>query len=380
MNIKIKPVFLPTLIIAISIALTFILVVSKEDAKKVVIEKPSLTIETLYLKSRDYRIYINSESEIEPKTEYVITPYVAGEIVYASNFLDNNLIFSKGTLLIQIDSSDYSIARVNAKARLDAAILDYKLIQARSDISQAELTANNYDNATDLAKKIPQLKSSKSLMDAAEANHEKTLLDLKRTSIIAPFNGRVDANFSEKGMRVSGFDRLARIYSTDLFKIEFPISISDIQYLGIVKDSLGFINKADLKIDIKSKIGDSVYLYDGQFSGISGSVDKLTQTVKLNVILDNNKLSIPIDKGLFVESKIFGKTYEDVFVIPNQAINHKKEVYLVKGDILLKKEVEIIKRYKDSTIIKSGLENGNMISITPIPIYIDSMKVNVLDK
>ena len=99
--------------------------------------------------------------------------------------------------------------------------------------------------------------------------------------------------------------------------------------------------KADLKIDIKSKIGDSVYVYDGQFAGISGSVDKLTQTVKLNVILNNNKLSIPIDKGLFVESKIFGKTYEEVFVIPNQAINHKKEVYVVKGDVLLKKEVEI---------------------------------------
>ena len=380
MNIKIKSIFLPALIITISIASTFIMVASKEDAKKVVTEKPYLAIEGLKLKSRDYRIYINSESEIEPRTEYTITPYVAGEIIYASDFLDNNLVFSKGTLLIQIDSSDYSIARVNAKARLDAATLDYKLIQAKSDISQAELTANNYDNATDLAKKIPQLKSSKSLMDAAKANHAKTLLDLKRTSIVAPFNGRVDANFSQKGMRVSGLDRLARIYSTDVFKVEFPISISDIQYLGIVKDSLGFIDKADLKINMKSKIGDSIYAYNAEFTGISGSVDKLTQTVKLNAILNNDQLSITIDKGVFVESEIFGKTYKDVFIIPNQAINHRQEVYIVKDGFLLKKEVQIIKKYKDSTIVKNGLDNGDMISLTPISIYVDSMKVNVLDK
>ena len=223
-------------------------------------------------------------------------------------------------------------------------------------------------------------KSSKSLLEAAKANYEKTILDLERTSIIAPFNGRVESNFSTKGMKVSPIDRLAIIYSADSFKIELPISISDIQHLGISKDASGFIQGADLKIDITSEIGNDIYKYSGEYSGISGSVDKLTQTVKMEVLLDNNDLTLPVDKGIFAESKIYGKTYDKVFVLPNQSINDDNEVYVVTDDILIKQKVEIIKRYKDSTVVKYGIKNGDIINMTPISVYVDSMKVNVLEK
>ena len=364
----------------LSVLITWVLVLSKKDVKKELLDKPILSIQTFQVKKNIYRIHIESESEIEPKLEYTITPYVSGEIVYASDYLDNNLVFKKGELLIQIDSSDYSIARINAKAHLDAAILDYKLNEAASARSQEELSTYKYENATELAKKIPQLKSSKSLLEAAEANYEKALLDLERTTILAPFNGRIEKSFVTKGMKVSSISRLATIYSTDIFMIDFPISISDIEYLGIVKNNAGFIEEGSLRIDIVSKIGDNTYRYDGTYSGISGSVDKLTQTVNLNVLLDMKNMNLPIDKGIFAESKIYGRFYEDVYVLPNQSINDKNEVYIIEEDILLRKKVKIIKRYKDSTVVRGGLAHNDILNITPIPIYIDSMKVDILER
>ena len=380
MNIKIKSIIFPICIISLSVLLTMILILTKEDAKKEIFEKQPLSIETFKAKEVSHRIYIESESKIEPKFQLSLAPYVSGEIIYVSNFLDNGLIFNKGDLLIQIDSADYSIARINSKARLDVASLDYKLKEADSERSKEELNTYKYSNATDLAKKIPQLKSSKSLLEAAKANYKKTILDLERTSIVAPFNGRVESNFSTKGMKVSPIDRLAIIYSADSFKIELPISISDIQHLGISKDASGFIQGADLKIDITSEIGNDIYKYSGKYSGISGIVDQLTQTVKMKVLLDNNDLTLPVDKGIFAESKIYGKTYDKVFVLPNQSINDDNEVYVVTDNILIKQKVEIIKRYKDSTIVKSGIKNGDIINMTPISIYVDSMKVNVLKR
>ena len=111
------------------------MIFTKEDAKKETSVKPILTIEVLEAKAQNHRVYIESESEIMPKLELVITPSVFGEIVYVSDFLNNGLIFKKGDLLIQIDSLDYSVARINAKSVLDAAELDFKLNEA--DAKQA---------------------------------------------------------------------------------------------------------------------------------------------------------------------------------------------------------------------------------------------------
>ena len=380
MNTKLKSIIFPITIFLLSILITTILILSKEDTKKEITEKPAISIEAIKIKEQEYRIYIESESEINPKSELNITSAVPGEIIYISDFLDNGLVFQKGELLIQIDSLDYSIARINAKAALDAAYLDFKLKEADSKRSIEELNAFSSRNPTELAKKIPQLKSSQSLLNAAKANYDKTVSDLSKTSIYAPFDGRVDLNSTTMGMKVSRYDKLARIYSIDSFKIDFPISISDLEYLDIYKNNFGFMNSPKLKIDVIFENKNKIYKYNGQYLGISGSVDKLTQTVNLKVLLDGKTLNLPIDKGIFVQSKIYGKKYEKVFLIPNKSINDENEVYVVVEDILLKKKVEIIKRYKDSTVVKSGLTNNDLVNITPISIYVDSMKVHLLNK
>ena len=380
MNIKLKPMILPITVLSLSILITWLLILTKEDTKKEVTVKSPLTIEAFKVKAQDHRIYLESDSEIIPRKQLTITSSVPGEILYVSDFLDNGLVFKKGDLLIQIDSLDYSIARINAKASLDAAYLDFKMKEADAKRSQEELEAYGTSKPSELAMKTPQLKSSKSLLDAAKANYKKTVSDLAKTSIYAPFNGRVEINSLEKGMKVSTFDKLARIYSVDSYKAEFPISISDLEYLEISKSELGFINIPNLKIDIEYRVGGKTYLDTGQFLGISGSVDKLTQTVNLKVLLDGDILSLPIDKGVYVKAKIYGKKYEEVFLIPNKSINDKNEIYVSEENILIKKKVEIIKRYKDTTVVNFGLKNNDIVNITPISIYVDSMKVDVINK
>lgn len=380
MNTKLKSIVFPVSFFSLSIVITFLLIFTKEDAAKETTAKPRLAIEAFKAKAKNYRVYLESESDIKPKSELVITSSVPGEIIYVSDFLNNGLIFKKGDLLIQIDSLDYSVARINAKSVLDAAELDFKLKEADAKQSNEELSTFGSKNVTDLAKKLPQLKSSKSRLDAAKANYDKTLSDLSKTSIYAPFDGRVNVNYIVNGTKVSSIDRLASIYSVESFKIDFPISLSDLEYLGISKNDLGTINRPNLEIKISSRIGEKTYYQNGEYSGISGNIDKLTQTVNLKVSIDGDSFVLPVDNGVFSKAKIYGKTYEDVFVIPNKSINEKNEIYVVDENTLLKKKVDIIKRYKDSTIVQSGIMNGDLINITPISIYVDSMKVKLLDK
>ena len=75
-----------------------------------------------------------------------------------------------------------------------------------------------------------------------------------------------------------------------------------------------------------------------KYSGISGNIDKLTQTVNLKVSIDGDSFVLPVDIGVS-KAKIYGKTYEDVFVIPNKSINEKNEIYVVDENTLLKKKL-----------------------------------------
>ena len=339
MNTKLKSIVFPVSFFSLSIVITFLLIFTKEDAAKETTAKPRLAIEAFKAKAKNYRVYLESESDIKPKSELVITSSVPGEIIYVSDFLNNGLIFKKGDLLIQIDSLDYSVARINAKSVLDAAELDFKLKEADAKQSNEELSTFGSKNVTDLARKLPQLKSSKSRLDAAKANYDKTLSDLSKTSIYAPFDGRVNVNYVVNGTKVSSIDRLASIYSVESFKIDFPISLSDLEYLGISKNDLGTISRPNLEIKISSRIGEKTYYQNGEYSGISGNIDKLTQTVNLKVSIDGDSFVLPVDNGVFSKAKIYGKTYEDVFVIPNKSINEKNEIYVVDENTLLKKKL-----------------------------------------
>ena len=109
---KIKK-FLPLVIILSSFLIALILTWSKEDESKVNFEKLVPKIKTLLVKPQEFTFYINSEGHIKSKTEFQLLSEVSGEILFLSNYFDNNLIFNKGDTLIKVDSSNYSIARRN---------------------------------------------------------------------------------------------------------------------------------------------------------------------------------------------------------------------------------------------------------------------------
>ena len=368
--------YAPVVIIGLSVLLAFIFVGLKKDERRSVVEEYIPTIKTFIPDRRDFKVYLEKEGHIISKYEYPIISEVHGEILYLSDYFNNNLIFEKDELLLQIDSSYYSIDRRNAKALLDAAILDNEMQHAIYKRSQIEI--NQYDNedVNDLARKIPQLNSSKSKLDAAKANYERSLLNLKKTSIRAPFKGRIKRNQSSKGMIVSQGMQLATIYSIEDLFLRLPLQLDEVNFLGNFQD---LENNQDLQIDVSLSIGGETYHLDGKYEGVSGAVDRLTQSVFLNVALDSfESLGLIVDNNLFVKAKVYGKRYSDIYVLPNVAIRDKNVIDVVEEGRLFNEKVEIIKIYKDSTVIKCDKLDNRTINITPLDFYVDSMKVKVV--
>ena len=175
---------MPLIIVASSIMMAFILIITKPDEAKIEVEKFIPKINTLLMKPQDFSLFINSEGYIKSIREFPLLPEVSGKVLYLSAYFNNNLIFDRGDTLVRIDSTNYSIARRNAKAKRDVARLENLQQKAIKERSKTELGNYNDSKVSDLAKKIPQLQSSNSLLDAAEANYDNAELNIEKGNIV----------------------------------------------------------------------------------------------------------------------------------------------------------------------------------------------------
>ena len=106
---------IPLIIIGLSIIITLVLALLKSDEEKDDISVDVPNVKPLLVESVDFRIYVESAGHIKPKTIYPLRLDLPGKVVFLSTYFNDNRIFNKGDTLLRIDSTDYSIARINAK-------------------------------------------------------------------------------------------------------------------------------------------------------------------------------------------------------------------------------------------------------------------------
>ena len=380
LNIKLyfKKYLLPITLISISILFSFILSLTKSDKKKIDVDPYIPNIRSMTLKNEDFRSFINSEGHLKPKVIYPLVLKVSGNIKYLSDFFTNGNIFNEGDTLLMIDSTDYSIARINAKFRLEEAKLEYLRQKAISDRNNDELAVfDSKISPSDLAKNKPQLEKSIALYEAARANYKKSQNDLNETILIAPFKGRIINSKLSEGQLIDQRTNLGTIYSNSEMIIKLPLSIDD---LSIFKSDFSSYEEI-IDIDLFTKIGDKEINLKADFGGLSGSIDNLTQKVYLTGVIKNfSDLNLIADNNIFFNSKIYGPVYNQVYVIPNRALISKNEVLIVVDEKLYKRSIVVLDRYEDFSIVSNGLKDGERLNLTNLNYFIDGMDVRIVNQ
>ena len=380
MNIKryFKRYLLPIILISLSIFFSFILSLTKSDKKKIDISPFIPNIHSMTLVSQEFRSYVTSEGHLKPKIIYPLMLEVSGKINYLSDFFKNGNIFNKGDTLILIDSTDYSISRINAKFKLEEAKLEYLRQKAIYERSNNELSVFDSNiSPTDLAKNKPQLEKSTALYEAAKANYVKAQNDLNKTILIAPFNGRIINSNVSQGQLINPATNLGTIYSNSEMIIKLPLSIDD---LSIFENNHSNYEEF-IDIHLSSVIGDKEIKLKAEFGGLSGSIDNLTQKVYLTgIIKDFSGLNLVADNNIFFKSKIYGTTFKEVYIIPNEALFSNDKVYIIDDERLYSKAVTILDRYENFSIVSGGIEDGEQLNLTNLNYFIDGMKVKIVNK
>lgn len=82
--------------------------------------------------------------------------------------------------------------------------------------------------------------------------------------------------------------------------------------------------------------------------------------------------------GLFVEAEIFGRTVEDVVIVPRRAFREGDRVLVVSPDHRMHyRAVEVLRWEHDIAVVGAGLRDGELICVSPIQSVVDGMRVRV---
>ncbi|MEE9347082.1 MAG: efflux RND transporter periplasmic adaptor subunit [Robiginitomaculum sp.] len=329
---------------------------------------------------------VDVQGETRPRTQINLVPQVGGKIVYVSpNFIEGG-IFKKGEALVRIEDADYQVSVVRAQAAVAQAEQAVIRERAEGEIARRDYEELGTGTASPLALRLPQLAQAQASLDAANAELSSAKLQLTRTSVRAPFSGRVRVKSSDVGQFVGPGAMLGTIFSTDITEVRLPLSDTDLTKLNLPIAFVTKSRKVAPKVTFSATIAGQKREWQGRIMRTDSTYDTATRALfAIAEVVDPYGSGaadggFPLSPGLFVDAHISGKTFEDVLVIARDGLRPENAVFVVddKGKITVK-TAQVIDTNMEHAVLSGGISEGDLVVVSPLDNSQLSMTLKVLD-
>lgn len=384
MSIKIKK-FLPIIVLSALIFAAYIVTSNPPTAKRGrPSASPQLNVQVQKLTLSDQAITIDSYGTIQPRTQSKLLPQVSGQIININPKFRAGGFFEQGDILVQLDQRDLLAEVKIAQASLFSAKQNLSEEQARVEQAKQDWQRlGNSKQAPDLVLRKPQLLAAQAEVFSAEASLDKAELALERSDIVAPYTGRILSKFVDVGQVVSVGTELAEIYAVDYVEIRLPLKNKDLPYM-ILPESNRF-EAEDIKQQPEVMIHSDLSTRQswlGRVVRTEGAFDEASQQLFVVAQIDdpygkNDNDGLPLKIGQYVSAQIKGKTIKNALTIPNRAIYQGSYVYIVKDNLLKRKNITVAWQNDKMAMIKTGLVEGELLVLTPLGQVTSGTVVNV---
>lgn len=342
---------------------------------------PLPMVRTIPVALRDIAMILPGEGTVRPVSEIQLIPEISGKVVYVSPRLTNGGTFTAGERLLAIEPDDYNIAVTMAEAGVKNAQSRYELALQESEAARSEWTQlNPGKKAPSLVGKKPQLEAARAELNARKATLEKARLNLKRTEIFAPFNGRVSAESVNSGQFINSGQALATLCCTDTAEVIVPMQSSALTWF----DAPGFNtnSKTGALAEVITEAGGRKRTWTGEVDRVDGCVDEKTRMVNVVVrIAKPYATDPPLAIGQLAQIRIKGATLTGGAVIPRAALHGDSTVWTVdpgKGRLFFR-NIEIARMDRQEVVVRSGLKSTDHLIVSPLNAPRDGMPVRIAD-
>ncbi|MFH7326597.1 efflux RND transporter periplasmic adaptor subunit [Desulfurivibrio sp. C05AmB] len=333
-------------------------------------------VEVLEVQPAPHQVLVKAGGTVQAQREISLVPRVAGEVVeLGPDFIAGGFV-KAGELLFRLDPADYELARQRAEAAVVGA--EGRLVDAESRAAIARLEWERFrgeDPAAEppnpLVLHEPQLLEARAGLAAAQADLSAARLNLERTTIRAPFNGRIRERRLEMGQFIPANSNVATLTGSDQAEVVVPLPPAELPWLDLPAPGQ---ERDGSPARVTIVAGGLNYQWPGHLRRTLGEVESQGRMVRAVVAVADpfglqltEKPPIELLPGMFVAVELAGPRLEEVFTLPRRLIRENNTVWLLDDRQHLRMQtVGIVREERDLVVIDSGLNPGDRVIVTDL--------------
>lgn len=343
-------------------------------------------VKIIKLKKENRRIVIRETGTITPRRRVTISPQVSGRVVYTAPNLLAGYYFKKNDVLIRLEAVDYKLAIHQAQAQV--AKMEYELTVTESKARVARLEWQRRPKGLpllpdSLALYGPQLKNARAGLISARAGLKQAEINLRRTTITAPFNCRVQNEQAAVGQYLLANSKAATLIGTDYAEAVVPVPLADLAWLRLPRRWAQ--RKQGSTAEVQIKDGGRLISWPGRLVRSLSAVEQTGSMPRLIVeITDPFSLLSPqahrpaLAMGMFADIIFQGRMAAGVYPIPIAALRDNNTVWLMDNEDKLRvTPVKISRRSRNEVLVSQGLKENERLIITNLAGAVDGMPLRL---
>lgn len=372
---------LPILVLVAGAIGAMILINSRKEPPRSEGIDPTPVVTVVTVQAETVRPSLEVYGEVTPNRQAVIQAQVSGVTVSISERLTIGGLFNEGEELLRIEPIDYELAVDQRSSELARAKTEYEQEQGRQVVARREWEFLGEKQPVDevskrLALRQPQLQQAETTVRAAQSALKRAKLDLERTVIRAPFNTAIVSESAEVGQLVTAGSQICRIVCTDDFHIVAAIPLRLARDIETVED-----HRQGAKVSIYINGG---AVRTGRVLRVLPDLENDSRMVRF-VVEVKDPLALEAEnqglEKLFIESylrmEIEAPDVENAIRLPRAFARAEDTVWVFKDGKLEIRDLEIRFRETDHLVVTGGLEDGDQVVISSLPVVTQGMAVRL---
>ena len=330
-------------------------------------EKVRPTVFTEIVKNSNVSVSVLESGRLMAKHRIEVFSEVQGVMVPTKKEFKPGVYYKKGETVVNIRNDDFYANLQAQKSNLQNLITSI-LPDLRLDYPEAYKKWDEYLRSFDMDKPIselPEPSTDKEKFFVTGRNIYTTYYNTKNMEITlgkynlrAPYSGILTEALVTPGSLIRPGQRLGVFIDPSVYEMEVSINKSILPSLKVgehvlVRDAESHEDKAD-----------------GKIIRINGSVDRLTQTVKVFIELRGKSLK----EGMWLEAIMNGQPIPESVEISRSLLVDESKVYVLQDSALHLVDVEPV-FFNQKTVVVKGLKDGQTLIAKAVPGAYSGMEV-----
>jgi len=320
-------------------------------------QKRVRTVQTIALDKGSVVPYWTASGFVISAESVNVSARVGGNIESINPLATPGALLKKGQWLVTLETIEYELALKSMQSHLNQAQANFELELADQVLAQEELKLlgnNDLGIEQSLVLREPQLTVAKAKVAVAQNNLERAQLNLTRTKVVMPFDGKLLSKNVGQGSKVSTNTTLFAVVNSDTYWLEVKIPHEFFNILDQHKQA----NISQLRVwgkGVERK---------ANFISVLPELDTKDRQIKVLLAIDKplaentNQPSVFIND--FLNVQLMGKPINNAWTINYTWLQPDNTIWVVDSNSTLQKRpVKILFKGRDLIYVETDIKQGD---------------------